>query len=56
MTIRDSLVAGPESEKRSDEFRAWNKKTIAEMQAESGNRAEFRTVLSEGLLQELTIR
>ena len=56
VTIRDSLVSGAEDEKRGDEFRAWKKKTIAQLVAETGNRAEFRTVLSDALLQELKVR
>jgi hypothetical protein len=34
----------------------WRKKTIAQMEKESGNRAEFREVGSSSLLQELTFR
>ncbi len=56
VTIRDSLVSGAEDDKRGDEFRAWKKKTIAQMVTESGNRAEYRTVLSDALLQELKVR
>jgi hypothetical protein len=56
VTIRESLVSGAENDKRGDEFQAWRKKTIAQMQAESGNRAEYRTILSDELLQELKIR
>ena len=54
--IRDSVVSGAEGEKRNDEFQEWKKKTIAQMEAESGNRAEYRDVLSDSLLQELTLR
>jgi hypothetical protein len=56
VTIRDTLVSGAEDDKRGDEFRAWKKKTIAQMVTESGNRAEYRTVLSDALLQELKVR
>jgi hypothetical protein len=35
---------------------AWKKKTLAQMEKESGNRAEFREVVSSLLLQEMTIR
>jgi hypothetical protein len=56
VTITDSIVSGAEGEKRSDEYMAWRKKTIAQMQTESGNRAEYRDILSDELLQELTIR
>ena len=49
-------MSGAESEKRSDEYMAWRKKTVAQMQSESGNRAEYRTVMSDSLLQELKFR
>jgi hypothetical protein len=56
VTISESIVSAAEGEKRNDAYQAWRKKTIAQMQAESGNRAEYREVLSDSLLQELTIR
>jgi hypothetical protein len=56
VTIRDSLPNAAEDEKRNDEFQAWKKKTIAQMMSESGNRAEYRDVMSDELLQEYTIR
>jgi hypothetical protein len=54
--IRDSIPTGAEGEKRSQEFQEWKKKTIASMVGESGNRAEYREVLSSSLLQEATFR
>ena len=56
ITIRESIVSGAEGNKRNDEYMAWRKKSVAQMQAESGNRAEFREVLSSSLLQELNFR
>lgn len=56
ITVTDRVVSGAESEKRQDEYMAWRKKTISQMQSESGNRAEFREVTSNSLLQELTFR
>lgn len=56
VTITDRIVSGPEGEKRSQEYMAWRKKTIAQMDSESGNRAEYRTVMSSSLLQELNFR
>lgn len=56
VTIRDGIESAAEGEKRNDEFMAWKQKTIAQMQTESGNRAEYREVLGDTLLQELTIR
>ena len=56
ITITDRIATGAEGEKRSDEYLAWSKTTIAQMQKESGNRAEFRELGSNSLLQELTFR
>ena len=54
--IIDSVVSGAEAEKRQAEYMAWQKKTIAQMDAESGNRAEYREVMGTSLLQELNFR
>lgn len=56
VTITESIVSGAEGEKRQQEYMAWRKKTIEQMQSESGNRAEYREVISDSLLQELKIR
>jgi hypothetical protein len=56
VTITENIVSGAESEKRQQAYLAWRKKTIEQMESESGNRAEYREVLSDSLLQELTIR
>jgi hypothetical protein len=56
VTITDSVVSGAESEKRQQAYMAWRKKTIEQMQSESGNRAEYREVMSDSLLQEYSIR
>lgn len=56
VTVTDSVVSGAESEKRQAEYMEWRKKTIVQMETESGNRAEFREVTSNSLLQELTFR
>lgn len=54
--IRESIPTGAESEERGREFQEWKKKTIAKMVGESGNRAEYRDVLSSSLLQEAPFR
>jgi len=56
VTVTDSIASGPEGEKRQAQYMDWKKKTVAQMQQESGNRAEFREVVSSTLLQELTFR
>jgi len=50
------IPSGAESEKRAVEWATWRKKSEAEMDAESGDRAKFRTVKSSMLLQEYTVR
>ncbi len=54
--IMENLATSAEWEKRSKEYREWRKKSVQQMQEESGNRAEYRTVASEMLLRELMVR
>jgi hypothetical protein len=56
ITITDRVVNGPEGEKRQNDYMEWRKKSVAQMQKESGNRAEFRELGSNSLLQELKFR
>lgn len=56
VTVTDRLITGPEGEKRQAEYMEWSKSSIADMEKASGNRAEFRTILSNSLLQELKFR
>jgi hypothetical protein len=56
VTITDKILSGAESENRSEEYRAWRKKTVAQMQKESGDRAEFREVTTNFLLEEMKFR
>ncbi|MBU1253499.1 MAG: hypothetical protein KKE69_03770 [Alphaproteobacteria bacterium] len=48
--------SGAESEKRNKEWEAFDKRTNAQLDAESGNRAKFRTVKGSMTLQEATVR
>jgi hypothetical protein len=56
VTITEDVASAATSEKREEEYMAWRKKTLVQMQKESGNRAEFREVISSSLIQELTFR
>jgi hypothetical protein len=56
VTISESIVSAAEGDKRFDEYQAWRKKTIAQMQSESGNRAEYREAVGDSLLQEMKVR
>jgi hypothetical protein len=54
--VRESIVSAAEGEKRQKEYMEWQEKSIEKMQSESGNRAEYRTVMSDSLLQVMKFR
>ena len=54
--IFESMPSGAEGEKRYKEYMEWQTKTEEQMEAESGNRAEYRTVMSTSLVQEMSVR
>ena len=54
--VFEYLPSGKEGEKRQDEYQEWVKKSNEQMVDESGNRAEYREVGSDSLLQVLTFR
>jgi hypothetical protein len=54
--VMENIASGPEGEKRQKEYMEWQSKTLEQMQGESGNRAEYREVMSTSLLQELKFR
>ena len=56
MTVFENLADSEESEKRQKEYLEWQSKSIEKMQSESGNRAEYRTVMSDSLLRVLEFR
>jgi hypothetical protein len=56
ISIIDSVVSGPEGEKRQQEYMEWQEKSMEQMAKESGNRAEYREVMSTVLLQDLSFR
>ena len=56
VSVRESIVSAAEGEKRQKEYLEWQSKSIEKMQSESGNRAEYRTVMSDSLLQVLKFR
>lgn len=51
-TTFSEWVSNEEGERRGAQMREWASKSIAELEAESGNRAEFRTLMGTMLLQE----
>ena len=54
--IRADLPDAAEQEKRGQEFQDWKKTTFEAMVGESGNRAEYREVITNSLLQEAPFR
>lgn len=56
MVTYPSVPDAAEGERRGEVYRAWAKKTDAQLAAEAGNRAEFRTIRGEMMLQEWTKR
>ena len=54
--VREDVPSAEVGEKRQKEYMEWQKMSIEEMVDESGNRAEYREVLSDSLLQVLTFR
>ena len=54
--VFESMPDSEESQKRQKEYMEWQSKSIEKMQAESGNRAEYRTVMSSSLLRVLEFR
>ena len=54
--VVEDVPSAAEGEKRQKEYMEWQTKSIEKMVGESGNRAEYRTVMSSSLLQLLTIR
>ena len=54
--VVENIASGPEGEKRQKEYMEWRKKSLEQMVGESGNRAEYREVMSTELLQELKFR
>ncbi|MGB5331434.1 MAG: hypothetical protein WBM80_13225 [Woeseiaceae bacterium] len=54
--VFENMATVEENEKRRTAYMAWVKKSMDKMQEESGNRAEYRTVMSTSLLQHMKFR
>ena len=54
--VFENMATVGEGEERRKAYMAWVKKSMDTMQAESGNRAEYRTVMSTSLLQHMKFR
>ena len=56
MTTFASMPDTAEEARRTKAYEAWAKTTFGQREAESGNRAEYRTVMSSMLLREYKVR
>lgn len=56
VVVSERLPSGPENDKRQDEYTAWKKKNVAQMEKESGDRLGIREIESSSLFQELKFR
>ena len=54
--VFENMATVEEGEKRRTAYMAWAKKSMDKMQEESGNRAEYRTVMSTSLLRHMKFR
>lgn len=54
--VVENVPSAVVNEKRQKEYQAWAEKSIETMVGESGNRAEYRTVMSSSLLQVMSFR
>ncbi|WP_105259132.1 hypothetical protein [Pseudoalteromonas sp. T1lg88] len=54
--VFENMASVAENEKRREAYFQWVQKSMEKMQEESGNRAEYRTIMSTYLLQEMKFR
>jgi hypothetical protein len=54
--VFENMGTVAENEKRRAKYLEWTKKSMDKMAEESGNRAEFRTIMSTALMQEMKFR
>jgi hypothetical protein len=54
--VFEQMATVAEGEARRKEYMAWVKKSMDKMSEESGNRADYRTVMSTSLLQHMKFR
>lgn len=54
--VFENMATADEGEERRKKYMEWVKKSMDEMAEESGNRAEYRTIMSTSLLRHLKFR
>lgn len=56
ITVMDRVPSGPDSNARDKQFEAWSKTNSKTLIEESGNRAQYRTLMGNMLLQQAIIK
>ncbi|ARS29250.1 hypothetical protein [Sphingomonas sp. KC8] len=56
ISVMDRLPTGPDSDARAKQFEAWSKASAKMLSEESGNRAQYRTLMGSMLLQQAKIK
>jgi hypothetical protein len=56
ITVYASMPSSDEADSRTKAWREFNKKTMGQMEAESGARADYRTLGNQVLLREMLLR
>jgi hypothetical protein len=56
ITVFENMTTVEEDEERRKKYMDWVKKSMDKMAEESGNRADYRTVMSTSLLQHMKFR
>ena len=56
ISVMDRVPSGPDSNARDKQFEAWSKTNAKTLSEESGNRAQYRTLMGNMLLQQAIIK
>lgn len=56
VVVFENMATVQENEERRKAYMEWAKKSMDKMEEESGNRAEYRTVMSTALMQHMKFR
>lgn len=56
ITVFENMASVEQGEARREAWIEWSKKNMEQMQKESGDRAEYRTLMSDQLLRHLKFR
>lgn len=56
IAVFENMATVQENEERREKYLDWAKKSMDKMSEESGNRAEYRTIMSTALMQHMKFR